>query len=1607
MSITILYFYQSKHSFLKRTLYISRKIFLSIIGLLLLIFIAVQTEYIQNRIIQVVTGKFSKELSTEVSIKKVNFSFFNSMNLEGLLIKDKQKDTLLYAGQFKLRITDWFFFKDQVLLKYIGLEDAIIKLNREDSVWNYQFLSTFFAAPKKSKKQSSGIALNLKKIDLKNIRFTQKDSWVGETMDLNLGSLLMDAENMDFSNSIFQINEIAIDKPFFTIREMVALRPDSLRKHKATIKKYESMYLNPSDILVQIAQIKIKEGQLWIEANENEPSNIFDGEHIRLSKLNGLIKNFNLKKDTIHASVELSAKDRSGFELKKLKTQFRFTPQIMELASLDLQTNKSRIGSYYAMRYKDFNEDFGKYISNVSMVAHFKDAKINSDDIAYFAPELKDWNKQLNINGAFIGTVENFSVKNLDAKGGTGSSLVGELSMKGLPALKNTFINFSNGNLQTNYFDLGIIPALKDVVSPNIAALGSIIYRGNFKGSVYNFITDGIFSTALGGIKTNIAMRFPKSGDPIYTGNIETTRFNIGKFLNYDQLGLVDFKGRISGSSFNINRLKTELDGKITSLEFNGYPYSNIITKGTLQKKYFNGEVKIDDPNLDFTSDIEIDLNKAQPSYNIVGDLVHSNLKALNLYPELIKVTGLLDANFTGTNIDNFLGSVKFLNADIRGDNTVINFDSIKLSSSYIDSIKSLVLQSNDFNASIIGKFSIMDLPASIQSFLNHYYPSYVKPSKSIPNNQTFKVSINTDYFEPYLKLFNKKISGFNDVSMQGSIDTKKNILGINLSVPYGKYKKLIVSGAQLQGNGTRDTLRISGDINSIQLSDSFHLPNSHFGITSMNDHSIVAIKASAENTLNDASLLADVYTLQDGVRINFRPSTFVINEKKWTIEKNGELVIRNNFIDANNIHLTQGFQEILVETEEEDGGNINNLIVKLKNVFLGDLTSVLFKNPRMEGVTTGDIILRDFFGKFNADARLSTEQFRLDEDSIGLVKITARYNNETGEIPFTVKSANEGYHFSATGSYNILDSTDTPLNTTIQLEKTKINILHRFIGDLFKDITGVVKGNLKISGNPNSPDLLGNISLRKAGMTVNYTKVHYIIDSAEIKFENDGIDFGEINLQDKYKNRAVVKGKLYHKGFKNLLFDFDMTTKKLLLIDTKLKDNQQFYGTAIGNAQISFKGPENNAKMSIIAEATESSHIVLPNSTSKENGAADFIVFKQYGKEMETVKPESNFNLSVDLDLTANNKVSIDVILDDLTGDVIKAVGNGRLKIHAGTSDPLTIRGRYNIDSGNYDFNFQSFIRKPFILLADAGNYIEWNGDPFKADVHIDAQYTAERISMSDLVGNNNFSGSVKAYRGDVYVIAQLRDKLNLPSIKFKLDFPQGSPIKTDNEFVAFLNRIEKDDNEILKQVSFLIVLGSFAPTGSTGNNNLTNPYMITTIGVNTISQVLTKEVNKAVSNILYKITGDKSLRFDLGTSLYSSNSLLDASSGISANSNKLDRTRVNLKLGYAFANNNIVVTLGSDLDFNLSNNNSFQNGNFQWLPDFNIEFILTKDRKLRAIVFTKNSLDISGSTFGRRNRQGVSISYRRDFDQLFATKQEPVDIKSPVQNSVPDKNK
>ncbi len=58
----------------------------------------------------------------------------------------------------------------------------------------------------------------------------------------------------------------------------------------------------------------------------------FDGNHIYFYAVNTRFTNLRLHQDTITAQLQLSTKERSGFEVKKLNAKIKWFPEAMEFA---------------------------------------------------------------------------------------------------------------------------------------------------------------------------------------------------------------------------------------------------------------------------------------------------------------------------------------------------------------------------------------------------------------------------------------------------------------------------------------------------------------------------------------------------------------------------------------------------------------------------------------------------------------------------------------------------------------------------------------------------------------------------------------------------------------------------------------------------------------------------------------------------------------------------------------------------------------------------------------------------------------------------------------------------------------------------------------------------------------------------------------------------------------------------------------------------------------------------------------------------------------------------------------------------------------------------
>ena len=1448
--------------------------FLSFILLFTFLYSALHVTFVQNWIVSTVSGKLSDNLKAKVRIQRIDYSFFDKLDLKGLLVEDRRKDTLLYAGSAKVNITDWFFLRNKATLKYVSLTNATVNMQRTDSVWNYQFLVDYFSSPEKDTLKKGGIEFDVKILQLENIQFNQIDKWKGNDLKLSVKKLDLFADDINVSKKHINLNTLTLDEPVFS-QSGYPGNIEKLNLPKDTshpILKQSVYQWNNAGWVFNVKNIHINNG---VFNNQQQTARApftgrFDGSHLRFGNITGDIRNIHFEKDTLSTTVDFGTLERSGFEVKKLQASVKFTPEIMEFKQLTLITNKSKLGNYFAMSYRSFGKDMADFIHSITVEGNFVNGELNTDDLAFFAPEVKLWKRIFLLQGLAKGTIDNLSTKKMVIKSGN-SFVDGDINLRGLPDINNTFIDFRANNLQTTFADLtSIIPSLKNVNQPNLAKLGNIKYTGNFTGFINDFVAFGTIKTNLGVVNGDINMKLPANKPAVYLGKISTEGFKLGEFINTNDLGKIVFNGKLNGSGFTAKDVKANFDGNIRSVEFAKYNYQNITIKGDFAKDLFKGEASINDPNL-ILNDLKgsIDFSKQKPQFNFDADLAKADLKKLKLTVDEFLLHGHFNFNFTGNNIDNFLGTARIYNAGILHNNTPLSFDSLILQSAVILDKKILTLQSNNVDAQVIGKFNINQLPDAFKIFLNRYYPAYIKKPDHVVSNQDFSFLIKTKEVDDYVQLIDKKLKGFNNSTLQGNLKLKENEFNVNANVPDFNYDGKVFNNIRFQGKGNMDTLVAKIDVDDVVINDSLHFPATNLLLNSHNDITDISIKTSASKTITGAAINAQVQTLRDGVKIHFSPSSFVINGKKWQLEKDGELVLSKALVSASEVKFIQGEQEINISTEPSEIGNTNDIVVKLKKVSIDDLLPLVLKSPKLEGQLTGSVKISDPFGKPFIEADTKIEAFALDGDSIGFVNASGSFSAASGIAKFKASAENKENDFNIDGSYNTKDSTNNQINVALISKKLDLKILNNYLGSIFADINGVANtSDLRYSGNAKHAFLTGTVNITEGSLKVNYTQCKYKFKNETVIFNPDEIDFGSINLIDTLNNTATLSGKMYHHFFNDVGFDnIKLETNKMLLLNTTKKDNNQFYGKVVGKATMTINGNTENMTMNISGEPslTDSSHIYLLSGSSVESGDVDYIDFIQFGSKMEDVfKGRLSSNIVVNMALTANPSCKIDVILDESTGDIIRGEGNGLLKIRVGNKEPLTINGRYDITKGEYTFNFQTFLKKYFTVNSGS---ITWNGDPLKAQIDIVAEYLANNVDFSNIGNTINSAGTngrTFNQKGDLRILAHLTETLLKPAIDFEFQLPEASPLKTDFFITKRLQQYKEDKNDLNKQVTSLLLFNTFI--------NSTQGFLTASSGYNVLSSTIGGVVSNAISGFfnkfLQKYIKNTSLYFDLNSS-------------------------------------------------------------------------------------------------------------------------------------------
>ena len=1159
-------------------------------------------------------------------------------------------------------------------------------------------------------------------------------------------------------------------------------------------------------------------------------------EDIDVTNLNGIFEKLNTNGHILQANIKnLTLKEKSGFYLKNLSAFTTIDTNAIELQKLMLVTNKSRLTDYFQMKFGKF-KDFNDYVNKVRMKANFKNSHISSSDIAFFTPALKNMKLDLDIDGQITGLVNNLKAKKLSLKAGKATYIKGDFSMKGLPKWEETFMDMKIEMAGTNKRDLDEI--LTDITGKKVKSIpdivnkfGNVNFNGSFTGFQSDFIAYGEFKTKLGRIKSDVNMKIDKKGIPSYTGNVKTYDFNIGDLLNEKTLGKVTSELYVKGRGTEIKDLTEQLNGDINYIDFNGYRYRNVKINGTFEKKYFDGDLKINDKNIQLDFDGGVNLNPKLPVFNFKATIKNARLKTLKLVKDSLMVDAVFSTNFSGNNLDNIQGDLSIQKIVLNNVKGTYNIDSVQLSASGIGIDRSLTVKSDILDASIKGQYDLNSIVSYYKAIAKTYVPSLDTEIIKY-KTQIFDFRLRIKRFEPIAELIAPGLTIDDQALLVGNFDSRNNTATLNGAIKKLTYKGITANNIIIDENTTSTQLQAIITSDRVDLNDSLYIKNVNILSVLRRDSLALNVKLSNADDANQLDLNGLVEFAGDTTaKISILPSNLKINSEDWTIQEKVRINFNKGKTEITNFDLSNGKQLLTIDGILSDDPK-DLLLVGFKDFNLKTLNPfVKTLGIKLAGNVNGKTRLYDVMKSPRINDSLAIDSLSFNDTYIGKLTDTSSYDkvNNLANI-YTQILRDDKETFKVTGNLNLEDK---QIDLNIKLDDSKLTVLEPFVKKLVSNLKGNISADLTVKGPFEKPQINGELSFDKGQLTVNYLKTAYTLNDG-VEVDNSVIKINDLVLQDADGNEATANGTVDLNNIDNPNIQVNLEATNFMGLNTTAKDNSVYYGRAYATGTFSFKGPTNKMRIDIDAKTEKGTVFNLPLNSSETISDKDFITFVSKDTTQIVKKQTSfdgltmNFKLRVDPNSTAN----IYTVLGKLSGK-----GNAELELKITSVGDFEMKGDYIIESGIFDFTAQEVINKRFDIRQ--GGTIRWTGNPTAAQINLKAIY-ALRASTRDL-----YRAANQDQTSNVNEIVQTEVEMGLtglllqPDIKLDIFFPANPAIK--EKLLSYFN----DGNNLNTQALSLIIQRRFAP--GSGQENI--GQQLGSIGTSTATELLFNQFNNLLS--------------------------------------------------------------------------------------------------------------------------------------------------------------
>ena len=1273
--------------------------------------------------------------------------------------------------------------------------------------------------------------------------------------------------------------------------------------------------------------------------------------HLYINDVSAHVMLKSLSKDSINVNLKrLTFNEQSGLVVNRISSLYEANDHQATIRNFRLELpNTNILAPQWTINYEGGNMK--------DMQGAFSHSHITLSDLASIDKKLKPFNEPIDFETTVIGGSHYVSLQS------TKISIPEELRFEG-----DGQIDWKAKKLawQTRINNLHIDNSLIVKLHENFKEIPELLVRLNdinISGEArqsHNGLLEakGIIQTGIG----HATIKGSISPDKKITSVIKSDSLNLGKLLNDNHLGLISSNINISGTT-----TQAKVNADISRFDYNNYSYHNININGTYRPTEIDGAIQINDHNL------QVNLNgawneSAKSNFRLSGLIAKLAPEALNLSNQWgnVSFSTSIDANFRATNPNNAEGNINISNFLMTTNDSlskrIYNIENLNITSGYNENKNHFLNIKGDMGEILLkGHFEWQTLPQSFINYIASKLPTLpgLPQSKFHPHND-FELEIDLTETEWLEKLLGIHIIINKPAHLQAKLNDLSNELDIYGQFPSFTYNDALYQDGFIHLTTEKDTAFCELELNKIMDNGRRTL----LSLTSKASDNLITNSLTWDNSTRWSSdhtqamygtinTITQLYTNETGkaeAQVRVLPSLMHLRGADWNLEP-CDILYSDNHLIIDHFNISHGEQHLNIDgvASNNPADTITLDLNQMDVEYILDLVN--FHSVDFAGKASGKVYANNIFGEFGAKADLEVADFHFQNGGMGTLFAKAEWNKQKQQIDIDAVSIES--LLARTKIKGYVSPVHSNIDLKINAEGTSLEFCKSFTSSFLKDISGRGHGFVEVVGSFGEMNLLGDVAV-DGKVSVTALGTTYTIEGDTVHLVENDIQFKDFKIFDTNHHVGRLTGGVHHDHISNFTFDFDIEADNLLAYDfPTYEDGSTICGTVYANGKVDLHGHNDeiviNCNVTPTRGSTFSYNAANPDAINQQN----FITWSSRNKDLTddfveiqqgSTNQNNQSNLYINFLINATPDATLKLLMDQNTGDNISLRGNGILRAQFYNKGAFTMFGTYGVEEGTYGITIQNIIKKTFNFQPNGT--ISFRGDPFEANLNLQALYTVNGVSLSDLNIGNSFSNTVR-----VNCLMNITGTAGSPRIDFDLDIPN-----VNSEEKQMIRSVITSEQEMNQQVLYLLGIGRFYTQGA--NNAEQQQYGQTQLAMQSfLSGTVSTQINQLLSQVVNSNDWNFGANISTGNEGWNNAEYEGLVSGKMLN----NRLLVNGQFGYR---------------------DNAKQATPSFIGDFSLRYLLYPNGNLALKVY--NQTNDRYFTRSSLNTQGIGLIMKKDFNGI-----------------------